>query len=177
MWPRWPPARARPCRARSRPPGTRGRAAACTCCRSTTTWPAATPSGCGLSMTCWASRSTPDERRSAYSAQVTYAPVSEIGFDVLRDRLGTDVTDLVAPEPDVVLIDEADSVMIDEALVPLVLARSAGQGDADHDMAEVAAALRPRLHYETDDDGRNVQLTNVGARAAERALGGIDLYA
>ncbi len=131
----------------------------------------------GVTVGCVGQASTPDERRSAYSAQVTYAPVSEIGFDVLRDRLGTDVTDLVAPEPDVVLIDEADSVMIDEALVPLVLAGSAGQGDADHEMAEVAAALRPRLHYETDDDGRNVQLTNVGARAAERALGGIDLYA
>src|SRR5260221_14036333 len=44
-------------------------------------------------------------------------------------------------------------------------------------MAGSAASLRPRLHYETDEDGRNVSLTDAGARAAERALGGIDLYA
>jgi preprotein translocase subunit SecA len=69
---------------------------------------------------------TPDERRRAYAAQVTHAPVSEIGFDVLRDRLATDAADLVTTDPDVVLIDEADSVLIDEALVPLVLAGSAG---------------------------------------------------
>ena len=121
--------------------------------------------------------STPDERRRAYQAQVTYAPVSEIGFDVLRDRLAGDAADLVTTQPDVVLIDEADSVMIDEALVPLVLAGSADEGSADREMAGIAASLRPRLHYETDDDGRNVSLTNAGARAAERALGGIDLYA
>ena len=135
-------------------------------------------------MTCWASPSAasarPPRRRSggsAYAAQVTYAPVSEIGFDVLRDRLATDVADLVTTGPDVVLIDEADSVLIDEALVPLVLAGSSGQGDADLPMAEIVAGLRPRLHYRTDDDGRNVQLTDAGIRAAERALGGIDLYA
>ena len=48
--------------------------------------------------------------------------VNEIGFDVLRDQLVTDVGDLVLPNPDVALIDEADSVLVDEALVPLVLA-------------------------------------------------------
>jgi preprotein translocase subunit SecA len=121
--------------------------------------------------------STPEERRRAYAAQVTYAPISEIGFDVLRDRLVTDPADLVAPAPDVLLIDEADSVLIDEALVPLVLAGAAGEADADTEMAEIARWLRPGVHYETDDEGRNASLTEAGARAAERALGGIDLYA
>jgi preprotein translocase subunit SecA len=121
--------------------------------------------------------STPQQRRDAYDAQVTYAPISEIGFDVLRDRLVTDPDDLVAAQPDVLLIDEADSVLIDEALVPLVLAGAAAGTDADLEMAEVVRALRPGLHYETDDDGRNATLTDAGARAAEQALGGIDLYA
>lgn len=62
--------------------------------------------------------STPDERRTAYDRDVTYASVNEIGFDVLRDQLVTDVNDLVSPNPDVALIDEADSVLVDEALVP-----------------------------------------------------------
>jgi preprotein translocase subunit SecA len=121
--------------------------------------------------------STPEERRQAYEAEVTYAPISEIGFDVLRDRLVTDPADLVAAPPDVLLIDEADSVLIDEALVPLVLAGAAAGTDADLEMAEIVRGLRPGLHYETDDEGRNASLTDEGSRAAERALGGIDLYA
>jgi preprotein translocase subunit SecA len=120
--------------------------------------------------------STPDERRLAYQAEVTYAPVSELGFDVLRDRLVTDAADLVATEPDVALIDEADSILIDEALVPLVLAGTVEEGETDLEMAEVARRLLPRLHYDTDNEGRNVHLTDSGARAAEHMLGGIDLY-
>jgi preprotein translocase subunit SecA len=120
--------------------------------------------------------STVAERRRAYAAQVTYAPVSEIGFDVLRDRLVTDIADLVAGDPDVVLIDEADSVLIDEARVPLVLAGAGEIADIDHEMARIAAGLHPGQHYEVDEDARNVYLTSAGAQAAEQALGGIDLY-
>jgi preprotein translocase subunit SecA len=116
------------------------------------------------------------ERRRAYSAQVTYAPVSEIGFDVLRDRLRTDIAELVAGDPDVVLIDEADSVLVDEARVPLVLAGATETADVDRDMARIVAGLRPGRHYEVDQDARNVYLTTTGAQAAEQALGGIDLY-
>jgi preprotein translocase subunit SecA len=120
--------------------------------------------------------STPAERRAAYAAEVTYAPVSEIGFDVLRDRLAVRVEDMVTKEPDVALIDEADSVLIDEARVPLVLAGSAEEGSADVAMAEIVRKLAPGAHYEVDDDARNVTLTELGAKAAERALGDIDLY-
>ncbi len=116
------------------------------------------------------------ERRRAYAAQVTYAPVSELGFDVLRDRLRTDIADLVAGDPDVALIDEADSVLVDEARVPLVLAGATEGADVDRDMARIVARLRPGRHYEVDDDARNVYLTSAGTRAAELALGGIDLY-
>jgi len=120
--------------------------------------------------------STRAEREDAYAAQVTYAPVSELGFDVLRDRLREAEGELLVPEPDVVLIDEADSVLIDEALVPLVLAGAVPGGGADHEMAVLARQLLPGRHYQVDDDGRNVQLTDSGARTAEEALGGIDLY-
>src|ERR1700729_3193046 len=120
--------------------------------------------------------STAAQRRRAYASQITYAAVSEIGFDVLRDRLVTDTADLVAGDPDVVLIDEADSVLIDEARVPLVLAGAAETADADREMARIAAGLRPGRHYEIDQDGRNVSLTSAGASAAEQALGSINLY-
>ena len=120
--------------------------------------------------------STADERRQAYAAQVTYGPVSEIGFDLLRDRLRPDATRHVFMQQDVLLIDEADSVLIDEARVPIVLAGSADADDTDRQMAAIVAALRPDVHYQVDHDGRNVHLTDAGTRKAERALGGIDLY-
>ncbi len=120
--------------------------------------------------------SSAGQRRRAYAAQVTYGAVSEIGFDVLRDRLCTGTADLVAGAPDVVLIDEADSVLVDEAQVPLVLAGAADLADASRDMALVVAGLIPGKDYETDEDARNVYLTSTGTRVAERALGNIDLY-
>jgi hypothetical protein len=70
----------------------------------------------------WITEARRPKSRAAYGCDVTYASVNEIGFDVLRDQLVVDVDDLVSPNPDVALIDEADSVMVDEALVPLVLA-------------------------------------------------------
>jgi preprotein translocase subunit SecA len=130
----------------------------------------------GVSSGCIGQDSDRRHRERAYAAQVTYAPVSELGFDVLRDRLREDGKELLGPAPDVVLIDEADSVLIDEALVPLVLAGAVGEGGADHEMATLARRLHPGRHYQVDDDGRNVQLTEAGAHAAEQALGGINLY-
>jgi preprotein translocase subunit SecA len=121
--------------------------------------------------------STPDERRQAYAADVCYASANEIGFDVLRDRLAVAADDLVTVPPDVVLIDEADSVLVDEALIPLVVAGSVGEADPVQDMAQIASRLLPRLHYEVDDERRNVSLTDAGARIAEQSLDGIDLYA
>jgi preprotein translocase subunit SecA len=120
---------------------------------------------------------TPADRRRAYAAQVTYGSVSEFGFDVLRDRLVTGPGGLVAGAPDVALIDEADSVLVDEALVPLVLAGGADAGEAGLEMAEVVRQLRQGRDYTVDEDGRNVYLTDRGTRAIEAALGGIDLYA
>jgi preprotein translocase subunit SecA len=120
---------------------------------------------------------TSAERRAAYAARVTYGPVSEFGFDVLRDRLATSVAGLVAGAPDVALIDEADSVLVDEALVPLVLAGAADGAEADLAMAEVVRGLRPGRDYRIDEDRRSVHLTDSGTRVVEAELGGIDLYA
>jgi preprotein translocase subunit SecA len=119
---------------------------------------------------------TADERREAYAAEVTYGAVSEIGFDVLRDRLVSRVEELVQPEPEVAILDEADSVLVDEARVPLVMAGSVDAAVADVEVANVVRRLRSGLHYETDSDGRNAWLTTAGASVVEKALGGIDLY-
>jgi preprotein translocase subunit SecA len=120
--------------------------------------------------------STRDERRAAYQCDVTYASVNEIGFDVLRDQLVTDVADLVSPNPDVALIDEADSVLVDEALVPLVLAGTTHRETPKLAIVRLVGQLTPGVDYDTDSDNRNVHLTEAGAQKVEKALGGIDLY-
>ncbi|MGC2652000.1 MAG: accessory Sec system translocase SecA2 [Mycobacterium sp.] len=130
----------------------------------------------GLTVGWITAESTAEERRAAYQCDITYASVNEIGFDVLRDQLVTDVDDLVSPNPDVALIDEADSVLVDEALVPLVLAGTTHRETPRLEIIRLVGELKPRKDYDTDTDSRNVHLTDAGARKVERALGGIDLY-
>lgn len=130
----------------------------------------------GLTVGWITAESTSEERRAAYGCDVTYASVNEIGFDVLRDQLVTDVADLVSPNPDVALIDEADSVLVDEALVPLVLAGTTHRETPRLEIIKLAGQLEAGTDYDTDADSRNVHLTEVGARKVEKALGGIDLY-
>ncbi|BBX37401.1 protein translocase subunit SecA 2 [Mycolicibacterium mageritense] len=120
--------------------------------------------------------STAAERREAYKCDVTYASVNEIGFDVLRDQLVTDVEDLVSPNPDVALIDEADSVLVDEALVPLVLAGTSHREQPRVEIIRMVGELAAGTDFDTDDDNRNVHLTEAGARKLEARLGNIDLY-
>lgn len=78
----------------------------------------------GMTVHSISENSTREERKAAYAGDITYGSVNEIGFDVLRDQLALREDDLVSPKPDVAIIDEADSVLVDEALVPLVLAGS-----------------------------------------------------
>ncbi|HWS93868.1 MAG TPA: accessory Sec system translocase SecA2 [Mycobacterium sp.] len=130
----------------------------------------------GLTVGWITAESTSEDRRTAYGCDVTYASVNEIGFDVLRDQLVTDVADLVSPNPDVALIDEADSVLVDEALVPLVLAGTTHRETPRLEIINLVGELEAGTDYDTDADSRNVHLTDVGARKVEKALGGIDLY-
>ena len=123
-----------------------------------------------------AAESTSEERRKAYACNVTYASVNEVGFDVLRDQLVTDVEDLVSPNPDVALIDEADSVLVDEALVPLVLAGTTHRETPKLEIVRLVGELTAGKDYDTDADSRNVHLTEAGAQKVEAKLGGIDLY-
>ncbi|HKH52400.1 MAG TPA: accessory Sec system translocase SecA2, partial [Mycobacterium sp.] len=120
--------------------------------------------------------STAEQRRNAYKCDITYASVNEVGFDVLRDQLVTDVEDLVSPNPDVALIDEADSVLVDEALVPLVLAGTSHRETPKLEIIRLVGELVAGKDYDTDADGRNVHLTESGAQKLEAKLGGIDLY-
>ncbi|SDL70645.1 preprotein translocase subunit SecA [Corynebacterium mycetoides] len=130
----------------------------------------------GLTVAAVTEASTRDERVEAYRCDVVYAPVAEVGFDHLRDNQITRREDTVQAPADVALVDEADSVLIDEALVPLVLAGSVGAQEATGQITEAVSHLEEGRDYAIDAEGRNVSLTDDGARAIERALGIDSLY-
>ncbi|MEV4711336.1 accessory Sec system translocase SecA2 [Micromonospora sp. NPDC049374] len=120
--------------------------------------------------------STPVERRAAYACDVTYVSVSEAGFDFLRDQLVTDIEDRVQRPLRAAIVDEADSILIDEARVPMVLAGSVpGEQDPVHAAAGLVRGLRKGKHYTVAEDGRSVAFTSAGLAAVEAKLG-IDLY-
>ncbi|TAJ46072.1 MAG: accessory Sec system translocase SecA2 [Herbiconiux sp.] len=148
-------------------------------------WMAPLYSAFGISVGWVSAELDRDERRSAYLCEVTYVSVSEVAFDVLRDRFRTDPADDAIVERDVALVDEVDAVLIDEATTPLVLAGEASpdQDDglaADIDPRVVAAAVA-ELHdgtdFEVDSDRRNVSLTDAGTARIEQSLGLTNLFA
>jgi preprotein translocase subunit SecA len=117
-------------------------------------------------------------RRAAYAADVTYATAKEAGFDFLRDGLCRAPDDLVHRPFNFAIVDEADSILIDEARVPLVIAgEREGSQTSPYRIAEVVAALAEGEDWETDENRRNVSLTDRGADCVEAALGRPDLYA
>ncbi|AKK05887.1 protein translocase subunit secA [Corynebacterium mustelae] len=116
------------------------------------------------------------ERRKAYAANIVYAPVNELGFDVLRDQLITERAQAVQHGADVAIVDEADSVLVDEALVPLVLAGNEPGHAPGGRITEIVRRLREAEDYTVDDDRRNVFLTESGAQKLESALGIESLY-
>lgn len=130
----------------------------------------------GLSVGWVNEASTPEERRAAYACDVTYVSVSEAGFDYLRDQLVTDAEARVQPALRTAIVDEADSILIDEARVPMVLAGAVpGEQDPVHTAAALMPGLRKGRHYTVAEDGRSVAFTADGLRAVEAKLG-IDLY-
>ncbi|EEI26375.1 MULTISPECIES: accessory Sec system translocase SecA2 [Corynebacterium] len=130
----------------------------------------------GLSVAFVTEKSTREERIAAYKADIVYGPVNEIGFDVLRDQLITRREDAVQHGADVAIVDEADSVLVDEALVPLVLAGSVPGTAPQGHITDIVRTLTPGKHYTVDADGRNAFLTDEGAAVVEKALGIDSLY-
>ncbi len=132
----------------------------------------------GLSVGCVTADMSRCERKLAYASHVTYLTVKEAGFDCLRDGLCLELHDQVQREFANVLVDEADSLMIDEARIPLVIAgHEAGEQRGLGRLAELARRLRVDQHWATDEHARNIFLTEEGVAFAERTLHCGNLFA
>ncbi|HPM76236.1 MAG TPA: accessory Sec system translocase SecA2 [bacterium] len=117
------------------------------------------------------------ERQAAYRADVTYGTAKEIGFDYLRDQLAASVDELRQRSYHFAIVDEADSLLIDEARIPLVLAGSTAERPPEPArLAATVAELRPTIDYETDEHERNVFLTDIGLERLEQRLGVASLH-
>jgi preprotein translocase subunit SecA len=120
---------------------------------------------------------TPEERQKNYACDITYATNSEIGFDYLRDNMATSMEEVVQRPFNFCVIDEVDSVLIDEARTPLIISGQIERPTEKYIQAsEVAAALQPEEHYEVDEKARNVILSDEGFVLAEELLKVTDLY-
>ena len=131
---------------------------------------------------------SPADRRRNYNCDITYATNSELGFDYLRDNMATDIAEVVQREFHYCVIDEVDSILIDEARTPLIIS---GQIERPQEKYQKAAEVASRLvraaemgkdgidpegDYEVDEKQRNVTLTDEGYAKAEAMLGVEDLF-
>lgn len=112
-----------------------------------------------------------DQRREAYGADITYGTNNEFGFDYLRDNMVIYKEERVQRELNYCVVDEVDSILIDEARTPLIIS---GQGDKSTDFYKIADFFVKRLkeedHFTVDEKGHAVMLTDLGVEEAERAF-------
>src|SRR5690625_3229439 len=121
---------------------------------------------------------TPAERREQYAADITYGTNNEFGFDYLRDNMASSMEDLVQREHNFVIIDEVDSILIDEARTPLIISGAAG-GDANKwyvEFSRLVQRLKREEDYEVDEKKRNVGVLEPGIAKVEDYLGIDNLY-
>ncbi|MGF6883454.1 preprotein translocase subunit SecA [Nocardia sp. GAS34] len=120
---------------------------------------------------------TPQERREAYHADITYGTNNEFGFDYLRDNMTHTLDDLVQRGHNFAIVDEVDSILIDEARTPLIIS---GPADASSkwyaEFARIAPLLKKDLHYEVDIKKRTIGVHEAGVEFVEDQLGIDNLY-
>ncbi|TSD97338.1 preprotein translocase subunit SecA [Skermania sp. ID1734] len=120
---------------------------------------------------------TPEERREAYNADITYGTNNEFGFDYLRDNMTHSLDDLVQRGHNYAIVDEVDSILIDEARTPLIIS---GPADASSkwyaEFARIAPLLKKDVHYEVDIKKRTIGVHEAGVEFVEDQLGIDNLY-
>ncbi|WP_071190862.1 preprotein translocase subunit SecA [Trichormus sp. NMC-1] len=131
----------------------------------------------GLSVGLIQSTMTPSERQKNYACDITYVTNSEIGFDYLRDNMATSMADVVQRPFNYCVIDEVDSILVDEARTPLIISGQVERPTEKYlQAAEIAFTLKKDEHYEVNEKDRNVLLSDEGFAEAENLLGVTDLF-
>ncbi len=120
---------------------------------------------------------TPEERRAAYSCQITYGTNNEFGFDYLRDNMAVYPEQIVQRGLNYAIVDEVDSILIDEARTPLIIS-GAAEDSAQHYVrfAQIAPQLKRGRDYEVDEKARTISITEEGLSRVESLLGIDDLF-
>jgi preprotein translocase subunit SecA len=119
----------------------------------------------------------PVDKKDAYAADITYATNNELGFDYLRDNTAYDASQIKQRGHHYAIVDEIDSILIDEARTPLIISGPTGDAEQLYDrFAEIAAKLVPEEDYTVDEKQKAVQLTDAGITKAEQALGIENIY-
>ncbi|MBT8202739.1 MAG: preprotein translocase subunit SecA [Acidimicrobiia bacterium] len=119
----------------------------------------------------------PAERRPAYAADITYGTNNEFGFDYLRDNMAMRPEDMVQRGHAYAIVDEVDSILIDEARTPLIISgRVADTAKWYRDFARIADRLQVELHYEVDEGKKQVITTEEGVSRVEEMLGIENMY-
>ncbi|MBX3229700.1 MAG: preprotein translocase subunit SecA [Labilithrix sp.] len=117
------------------------------------------------------------EKKDAYKSDITYGQNNEFGFDYLRDNMKFSALDYVQRELNYAIVDEVDSILIDEARTPLIIS---GQAEASSQKYRTINEVIPRLkkdeHYVVDEKGHSVSLTDDGIEAAQKLMGISNLY-
>jgi preprotein translocase subunit SecA len=131
----------------------------------------------GFTVGCIQQGMPPAERKRAYACDITYATANEIGFDLLRDGLALHPREQVLRPFAAAVIDEADSILIDEARIPLVIAGGeAGEQPLAYRVDRVTRFFRRGRHFTLDEYARNIALTDAGIRAIETSFGCANLF-
>jgi preprotein translocase subunit SecA len=120
---------------------------------------------------------TPWERRPNYAADITYGTNNEFGFDYLRDNMSLSTDELVQRGHHFGIVDEVDSILVDEARTPLIISGPAEQGARWYQQfARIAPRMRRDVHYEVDEGKHTVAINEEGVADVEQTLGIENLY-
>jgi preprotein translocase subunit SecA len=120
---------------------------------------------------------TPYERRPNYAADITYGTNNEFGFDYLRDNMARAVDELVQRGHAYAIVDEVDSILVDEARTPLIISGPTEQGARWYQQfARIAPRLQRDVHYEVDEGKHTVAISEDGVAKVEEILGVENLY-
>jgi len=125
----------------------------------------------GLTVNCIQHPLTDEERKIAYAADITYGTNNELGFDYLRDNMKYDLRDCVQRGFHFAIVDEVDSILIDEARTPLIISGPAEEStDKYYKVDRIVPRLRRDIDFQVDEKARTVNLTEEGVEKAEKLL-------